>query len=186
MVNKSHTKLFIALNLLMLPLMFCVSIKASSADEHAQRELKYFKDLPSASELADHLFPLRARGLAVAETQKPIEKSIGLPVLFNFGKATLVDSSKPFLDQLGELLQQTDYANEILIIEGHTDIVGSSERNDKLSELRALSVKDYLVKRHKIDPLRLITEGKGESRLYDAENPLAAVNRRVEFIRFTP
>ena len=137
--------------------------------------------------MADHLFPRRTRGIVITEqtnSQQPAEKSVGLPVLFHFGKTTLVDSSKPYLDRVGELMQQPEYSEETLIVEGHTDAVGSAGFNQRLSELRALAVKDYLVQNFDIDPRRLFPDGKGESRLFYPENPRADENRRVEFLRY--
>ena len=182
-------------------------MSAALASDQTGRNTLYFDQPPSVNQLAQHLFPdqPRTRGLvigpkpaAVKNTQQAelannatdssradkTEKSIGLPVLFHFGKTTLVESSKPYLDQVGKLMQQSAYANETLIIEGHTDAVGSDESNYRLSELRALTVKDYLVTQYNIDPLRLFPAGKGESLLFDEANPRANVNRRVEFLRY--
>ena len=69
-----------------------------------------------------------------------------------------------------------------VVIIGHTDNIGSTKSNQKLSEIRALSVKNALVKQFHIDPKRLKTLGKGES------DPIATnllesgreQNRRIE------
>ena len=67
---------------------------------------------------------------------------------------------------------------------GHTDAVGSDERNLLLSQQRAQAVRDYLVERG-IAPHRLIAKGYGEaypvaSNATEADREL---NRRSEFIR---
>jgi len=170
---------------------------AAQASEPTKRDTVFFKTVPTVEQLERQLFPSKTRGLvftanatdASPEDQssvatKPVENSVGLPVLFHFGKTTLVESSKPYLDQIGEVMQRSAAQRETLIIEGHTDAVGGDRHNHKLSELRALAVKDYLVTKYNIDPIRLFPEGKGESRLFDVENPRAAENRRVEFLRF--
>lgn len=169
----------------------------TQASELAKRDTVFFSTVPTVEQLERQLFPRKTRSLVFnnnatdasakansSVTTKPVENAVGLPVLFHFGKTTLVESSKPFLDQIGEVMQRSAAQQETLIIEGHTDAVGSFKHNHKLSELRALAVKDYLVKNYDIDPLRLFPEGKGESRLFDAENPDAAENRRVEFLRY--
>ena len=63
---------------------------------------------------------------------------------------------------------------------GHTDNKGSDEYNQKLSEGRARSVKNYLTDNYNIKSIRLMDSGKGESQLLsgiDGSNPK---NRRVE------
>lgn len=167
------------------------------AGEPVERDTVFFKTVPTVEQLEQQLFPRKTRSLVFnkkpAETipdtegsvaTRPVENAVGLPVLFHFGKTTLVESSKPYLDQIGEVMQRNAERKETLIIEGHTDAVGGDRHNHKLSELRALAVKDYLVTNYNIDPIRLFPEGKGESRLFDSENPRAAENRRVEFLRF--
>jgi len=170
---------------------------AAQASDSAKRDTVFFNSVPTVEQLEQQLFPRKTRGLVlnnksadtetateIQESARPVEKSVGLPVLFHFGKTTLVESSKPYLDQIGELMRRSAAKNETLIIEGHTDAVGGDRHNHKLSQLRALAVKDYLVTNYDIDPIRLFPEGKGESQLFNVENPRAAENRRVEFLRF--
>ena len=70
-----------------------------------------------------------------------------------------------------------------LRVEGHTDARGSADTNRRLSDDRAASVLDYLV-RTGIDPARLTSVGLGEDQPVDDRNVAEAweVNRRVEFI----
>ncbi len=67
-------------------------------------------------------------------------------------------------------------------IEGHTDANGSDAYNQTLSEQRAKSMRDYLVRRHGIDRHRIPATGKGESEPFDARHPKRGINRRVEFV----
>ena len=64
----------------------------------------------------------------------------------NFKKASkdILASSFPFLDELAKSLN--DYPQLTLTITGHTDSDGSDEYNQKLSDDRANSVKNYLIK----------------------------------------
>lgn len=92
---------------------------------------------------------------------RPIpKKPVVLPdILYDLAKWDL----KPqFQDSLQGLIQTLD-ANENLVIElaAHTDSRDSEERNDILSQKRAQSVVDYLIKRG-IDPGRLVARGYGE------------------------
>jgi OOP family OmpA-OmpF porin len=70
-----------------------------------------------------------------------------------------------------------------VVIEGHTDSVGSDAYNQKLSERRANSVRDYLV-RQGIDSSRITTRGYGESRpiASNATPEGRAQNRRADII----
>jgi OOP family OmpA-OmpF porin len=69
------------------------------------------------------------------------------------------------------------------LIEGHTDLSGSPQHNQALSERRADAVKSYLVA-HGIAPDRLSTVGYGSSRpLTTDPSPSAqAINRRVTLV----
>jgi len=62
---------------------------------------------------------------------------------FPVGKATIPTKNYPLLAKLTKSLKQFDSAK--IIVEGHTDSKGLAETNDKLSELRAKAVSDYLV-----------------------------------------
>jgi outer membrane protein OmpA-like peptidoglycan-associated protein len=68
-------------------------------------------------------------------------------------------------------------------IEGHTDSVGSAQVNRSLSERRANSVTNYLIKQG-IEPDRLEAVGYGPDRPIAANQTLEgrAANRRVEFV----
>jgi outer membrane protein OmpA-like peptidoglycan-associated protein len=68
-------------------------------------------------------------------------------------------------------------------IEGHTDNQGDDIFNMKLSQQRAVSIKESLIK-FGISESRLETKGYGESKPIDTNNTPEgrANNRRVEFI----
>ena len=82
-------------------------------------------------------------------------------ILFDTNKATIKSSSITILNDLGKILNEN---SEIKItITGHTDNDGDEKSNQKLSEKRAESVKNYLVKNFTIGSDRIQTYGKGES-----------------------
>lgn len=72
-----------------------------------------------------------------------------------------------------------------LLIEGHTDSVGSADHDLDLSTRRAESVKAVLVAQFTVDPARLTTVGLGASKPLDSnDTPRGrAQNRRVEFVK---
>jgi outer membrane protein OmpA-like peptidoglycan-associated protein len=77
----------------------------------------------------------------------------------------------------------TNRTNVVIMIEGHTDGIGTDAVNDKLSLLRAESVKKYLVN-NGIKENRIKTQGFGKRR------PIASnltefgrkLNRRTEIV----
>ena len=102
-------------------------------------------------------------------------------VLFDTGKAALKPGAREKLSRLsGVLLSHPGLHVEV---EGHADSVGATDFNQTLSESRAASVRDYLV-RGGIAPNTVGTAGFGESQPV-ASNDTAAgkqQNRRVELI----
>lgn len=111
------------------------------------------------------------------------DASISLQVQFTFGSAELLPHGKRQLDQLAMALNDRALAHAAFELAGHTDAVGDAESNLRLSLERANAVKDYLVQVHGLNPARLQTIGFGFSRLANAANPQAAINRRVEVRR---
>ena len=74
-----------------------------------------------------------------------------------------------------------DDSSLMLDIDGHTDSQGKDEYNQTLSENRAASVKEYLVKQG-VDESRLKSTGYGETKPVADNNTAAgrAKNRRTE------
>lgn len=98
---------------------------------------------------------------------------------FDFDKYNIKPEWVPVLDEGVEILKK--HPDIKIIIEGHTDSIGTDEYNQKLSERRAKAVFDYFVSRG-ISPERMKTVGFGESQP-KADNSTAegrAINRRVE------
>ena len=96
-----------------------------------------------------------------AATPKPAAQKITMAAdaLFDFNKATLRAEGKAKLDEL--VAKVKDIKLEVIIAVGHADRLGSDAYNQKLSEKRAASVKEYLVAKG-IEANRVYTEGKGE------------------------
>lgn len=106
-------------------------------------------------------------------------------VLFGTGRSDLTSGGTNTLDKLVVFLN--NYPDRNVVIEGHTDDVGSHEMNQTLSQHRADSVKFYLVQqgiRHK----RLAASGMGETQpIADNQSPSGRQqNRRVEVIINNP
>ena len=84
------------------------------------------------------------------------------------------------LRQLATYLQSTNFKK--VLIEGHTDYLGSKEYNDDLSFRRAKSVRRHLIRHYQMDPNTLIAVGYGKSRPLtdDPSDHGRQLNRRVE------
>ncbi len=102
-------------------------------------------------------------------------------VLFVKSKPTMLPESFEELDNLVAMLKR--FPNKKVVVEGHTDNVGDSKLNLKLSEERASAVVDYLIKKG-IKSERLTWKGFGDLRPLTTENTVEGhvQNRRVEFI----
>ena len=102
--------------------------------------------------------------VAVVQPEPPrmvIQKvSLSADVLFDFNKAELKDAGKQKLDELANQVKGAK-VDEIVVV-GHADRIGSENFNEKLSEARAQSVKDYLAGRGAMTNV-ITAQGKGES-----------------------
>lgn len=76
--------------------------------------------------------------------------------------------------------------NEVFLIEGHTDAVGSNEDNLALSDRRAESVAIILTEHFDIPAENLVTQGYGEEQLKVKTQSANRDNRRVVMRRITP
>ena len=101
-------------------------------------------------------------------------------VNFAFNSAELTSSAKTNLDKLATVLINNPDTN--INIYGHTDNKGTAQVNQKISENRANSVKNYLISKG-IAFSRMITMGRGFSEPIASNDTDAgrAQNRRVEF-----
>jgi hypothetical protein len=107
--------------------------------------------------------------------------AIDLDILFNEASAQIDQEAD--LEELEQLLLLMKAETDLrIVVEGHTDKVGTEKYNLDLSLRRANAVKDYLVKKG-IDSSRIETKGFGWSvpaypyQGTEKENPL---NRRIE------
>jgi outer membrane protein OmpA-like peptidoglycan-associated protein len=125
----------------------------------------------------------RLRGLRIIADTKLVPK-VGALINFDFDSAEIRLDSYPLLDEFGKALKG-DLSIASVIIAGHTDHRGSKEYNQKLSEDRAKSVKNYLHTYHGIDSKRMAIKGFGETKPIASNNTDDGrfKNRRVEFIR---
>ena len=102
-------------------------------------------------------------------------------VYFDTGKATIQPRSFALLDQVAGIMLEKTWIKQVRV-EGHTDSQGVPAKNQTLSDARASSVRDYLIKKG-VEAGRLVAQGFGQDKQI-AGNDTArgrAANRRVEF-----
>ncbi len=118
----------------------------------------------------------------VQQEEKRLVITLSGAVLFEFGKATLLPSAKRRLDEVATALKAQD-ANKPIVIEGHTDSVGTDTNNKQLSQERANAVRQYIVSKG-VAAARVEAVGRGETDpIADNSTPEGrANNRRVEII----
>jgi len=102
-------------------------------------------------------------------------------LLFDTGKTTLKAGAKSTLTKIADQLKTNPVSR--IVVEGHTDSVGTEEKNQQLSEKRANAVRDFLVSAG-VPSDHVTAAGKGEAEPI-ATNKTAAgrqQNRRVELV----
>jgi outer membrane protein OmpA-like peptidoglycan-associated protein len=116
---------------------------------------------------------------------KPGERAkIDLTVNFDFNSDRLTADGAKQVAEIAAALQDTSMASMPILIEGHTDNIGSDAYNQKLSERRANRVLQTLTGQYYVSQGRLSAQGFGESRpLASNDNDLGrAKNRRVTLV----
>ena len=131
-------------------------------------------DIPASTDYQEIIKDVELKKIAIGT------KIVLKNVFFDFDKATLRPESTAELARLIALL--TEIPNLKIEISGHTDSKGDNAYNKKLSERRAKSVTDYLIKKG-IATARLRSAGYGEDKPISTNDTDAGrqLNRRTEF-----
>lgn len=108
-------------------------------------------------------------------------------VNFGFGEGFLREEEIDKLDRIARVLERILAKNpdEVFLLEGHTDAVGSAGSNLQLSRERASAVKEALTTYYVIPARNLKTVGLGERYLKIPTLEAEAENRRVSLARIT-
>jgi outer membrane protein OmpA-like peptidoglycan-associated protein len=120
------------------------------------------------------------KDLQAKQTERGMVLTLG-DVLFDTGKATLKPGAYSTIDRLAQVLNSSH--NSRVVIEGHTDSVGSEELNQSLSEERAMAVQSALLQRG-VSGSQVRSLGKGETTPVAGNDTASGrqANRRVELI----
>lgn len=123
------------------------------------------------------VMPMPIEEVEIKETKTFVYSEQKNHHLFAFDSSQLINTAA-FSDVLAFLKQHPEGS---VVIEGHTDNVGSEEYNQRLSEERANAVKSFFISSG-INQTRITTSGKGEKEPVASNNipEGRAMNRRIE------
>ncbi|NMC71586.1 MAG: OmpA family protein [Myxococcales bacterium] len=109
-------------------------------------------------------------------------------ITFDTGSWTVEPAQVQRLDRIARSISRIleKSPNEIFLVEGHTDAVGSDVDNLSLSDRRAQSVAAILTRDFRIPAENLVTQGYGETELKEQTSGPSRINRRVSVRRITP
>ena len=107
---------------------------------------------------------------------------------FEFGAWDVAPDQYPILERIAAAINRIIDRNpeEVFMIEGYTDAVGSDVDNLSLSDHRAQSVAEVLTDDFGVPPENLVTQGYGEEYLKIPTDGPERANRRVAVRRITP
>jgi outer membrane protein OmpA-like peptidoglycan-associated protein len=109
-------------------------------------------------------------------------RSIDIAINFASGSWEIGEEEVPKLQALAEAILKLIEANPdtVIMLEGHTDAVGSREDNASLSDRRAEAVAEIFTSEFQIPPENLVTQGYGEQHLRVQTDGPSRENRRVQ------
>src|SRR6266404_9330788 len=118
----------------------------------------------SISALKSEVVDLVAKGVDVKESATEIRISLQGEILFDFDKTDIRPAAEPTLAQVAKMIGS--YSKATVLIEGYTDAKGSDSYNVKLSDRRAVSVRNWFSKHG-------VTANSMETRGWGAAKPVA-------------
>jgi outer membrane protein OmpA-like peptidoglycan-associated protein len=154
---------------------------AAEAEARARKAREAQKDAEqSAEQVRERLKQQLNAVLQTTETARGLIVNMS-DVLFDFNKYTLKPEAREKLAKVSGILLA--YPSLKLQVEGYTDNIGTDEYNQKLSEERADSVREYLVSQSVADNnISAAGYGKSDPVADNSTNAGRAQNRRVQLV----
>ncbi len=129
------------------------------------------------------------KDLQVKETATEIRIELSANVLFDFDKATIKPEAAAALHTVAGIIRDKGKGRSVRI-DGHTDGKGTPSYNQKLSERRAESVKQWLAQKEGLGHVKMTTQGFGATKPVapntkpdGSDDPAGRQkNRRVEIV----
>jgi len=147
------------------------------------------KSIPTAPVVEQKPAPKPAVVVIVKKAPRVVftakEIKISEEIKFKHASAVLTASGRNLLDEVVAVMKKNRASYRKIMIEGHTNELGSYPYNQKLSEQRAASVREYLAARG-ITSKDLMVIGYGKTKPKKnlrglSKDARLAANRRVEF-----
>ena len=148
-------------------------------EENYSAELEKKKDKERRIEKVKSLFSAN-EARVIYEGDNIIVRLFGLN--FPSGKAIIQPEYFSLLTKVQRALRQ--FPDSHYLIEGHTDALGNNNRNKKLSEKRALSVREYLMANMDLSESQITHIGFGESKPVASNETRQGreLNRRIDIV----
>lgn len=141
----------------------------------------FLVDIIEVDEMEDGLITVDAKAMGDALDRDG--KVAIYDIKFDYDKTEFLPASKPVIEEIAKLLKKRPDLK--LYVVGHTDMKGGLDYNLRLSDSRANSVVNSLVKEHGIAAARLMAKGVGPLAPIGTNNTDKgrAKNRRVELVK---
>lgn len=118
--------------------------------------------------------------VAAPAAPMPQRVSFSAESLFGFDQEQIRPEGQRDLDTFTQTLQGTQY--DTIRITGHTDRLGSSAYNQRLSERRAMAVRSYLVNTRGLEASRITATGLGETQPVTREGDCVGTRRTAALV----
>ncbi|MDD5176411.1 MAG: OmpA family protein [Sterolibacterium sp.] len=105
--------------------------------------------------------------------------AVDFSIQFKVASAEISHASESTLNEIAKILSLSP--DRCVLVEGHTDASGSTDKNQVLSQKRADSVVKYITDKGGVDHDRIVPVGKGSSDPIKDLDPRDPKNRRVVF-----
>lgn len=124
------------------------------------------------------------RALVIDPAKPHAQRRLDLTINFDFNSDKLSAQGAKQVQAIAAALSDPALRQSRIMVEGHTDSVGSDSYNQDLSYRRAMRVLQTLVEQHHVPPAQLSAKGLGETRpVASNDNDLGqAMNRRVTLV----
>jgi outer membrane protein OmpA-like peptidoglycan-associated protein len=143
----------------------------------------------ATADLIKSLKDKSSRGLSISQDERTrLSEAVktmpnyDMDIPFDLNSSDISNRAQPTIEQLGKALQNADLKGANFLVAGHTDSSGTAEYNQKLSEQRAQSVRQALIKEFNLSESQLLVVGYGPEQPKDPKAPFAPENRRVQIV----
>ena len=161
-------------------------LQAERNTDVANRETEHAKaDADAARAKVAEMRTALARSAQLIENERGLVITLASSVLFASGRSDVLPAVGGRLSEIAQFFRATPERR--VFVEGHTDSVGSEAYNQVLSQLRADSLRTYLIMQG-VPADRVSAIGYGESRPVASNATIEGRtnNRRVEIVLATP